>query len=62
MALQHGKGQRLAVGQSELPAWQVKSLMEQTCTDLGPPVRDTTFCAGLLNAREAVRAAKRNGK
>jgi subtilisin family serine protease len=43
----------------ELAAWQVKSLMEKTCSDLGPPGRDTTFGAGLLNALEAVRAAKR---
>jgi subtilisin family serine protease len=46
----------------ELPAWQVKSLMENTCTDLGAAGRDTTFGAGLLNAADAVRAAKRRGK
>ena len=46
----------------ELNAWEVKSLMEATCRDLGPKGRDTTFGAGLLQAAEAVRAAKRAGK
>jgi subtilisin family serine protease len=43
----------------DLPAWQVKSLMEQTCRDLGPPGRDLTFGSGLLQARDAVRAARK---
>ena len=41
----------------ELNAWQVKQLMEQTCTDIGEKGRDLTFGAGLLDALEAVRAA-----
>jgi subtilisin family serine protease len=43
----------------EMNAWQVKRLMEETCKDLGTPGRDTVFGAGLLQARDAVRAAKR---
>jgi Subtilase family len=43
----------------ELNAWEVKQLMEQTCKDIGPKGRDTTFGAGLLQALEAVRAAKK---
>ena len=42
----------------ELNAWQVKRLMEETCKDLGAPGRDPVFGAGLLQARDAVRAAK----
>jgi len=42
----------------ELNAWQVKRLMEETCKELGAPGRDPVFGAGLLQAREAVRAAK----
>ena len=42
----------------ELNAWQVKRLMEETCEDLGAPGRDPVFGAGLLQARDAVRAAK----
>jgi subtilisin family serine protease len=42
----------------DLHAWQVKSLMEDSCTDIGEPGRDAKFGAGLLNALEAVRAAK----
>jgi len=42
----------------DLNAWQVKALMEQTCTDIGEKGRDHTFGAGLLNALQAVRAAK----
>ncbi len=42
----------------ELTTWQVKSLMEQTCKDLGEKGRDTKFGAGLLQADAAVRAAK----
>lgn len=43
----------------DLNAWQVKTLMEQTCTDIGEKGRDHTFGAGLLNALDAVRAAKK---
>jgi Subtilase family len=43
----------------ELNAWEVKELMEQTCKDIGPKGRDITFGAGLLQARDAVRAAKK---
>jgi subtilisin family serine protease len=46
----------------EMNAWEVKSLMEQTCQDIGPKGRDLTFGAGLLNALEAVRAAKKTHK
>ncbi|MBL7140613.1 MAG: S8 family serine peptidase [Planctomycetes bacterium] len=42
----------------DLNAWQVKQLMEQTCTDIGEEGRDYTFGAGLLDALEAVRAAR----
>ena len=42
----------------ELTAWQVKTLMEQTCKDLGEKGHDTKFGAGLLQADAAVRAAK----
>lgn len=43
----------------DLPAWDVKSLMEATCKDLGPRGRDLTFGSGLLQAREAVLAARK---
>ena len=43
----------------DLNAWQVKQLMEQTCSDIGKKGRDPTFGAGLLDALEAVRAAKK---
>jgi subtilisin family serine protease len=43
----------------ELNAWEVKRIMEDTCTDLGKPGRDEEFGAGLLQAAEAVRAAKK---
>ncbi len=46
----------------ELPAWSVKELMEQTCDDIGEKGRDEKFGAGLLNALEAVRAAKKHAK
>ena len=42
----------------DLNAWQVKQLMEQTCTDIGEEGRDYTFGAGLLDALEAVRVAR----
>ena len=43
----------------DLPAWEVKARLEATCRDLGAPGRDVTYGAGLLRAREAVRAARR---
>lgn len=43
----------------DLNAWEVKSLMEETCKDIGEKGRDTTFGAGLLQALDAVRAAKK---
>ena len=46
----------------ELNAWQVKSLMEGTCKDIGAKGRDPVFGAGLLQAIEAVRAARRAGQ
>ena len=46
----------------ELNAWQVKRLMERTCKDIGAKGRDTVFGAGLLQALEAVRAAKKAGR
>lgn len=42
----------------ELNPWQVKRLIEETCKDIGDPGRDTVFGAGLLQAPDAVRAAK----
>jgi subtilisin family serine protease len=42
----------------DLNAWEVKDLMEKTCKDIGPGGRDTQFGAGLLQALDAVRAAK----
>ena len=46
----------------DLNAWEVKEIMEQTCKDLGPKGRDTSFGAGLLHALDAVRAAKKMKK
>jgi subtilisin family serine protease len=43
----------------DLCPWEVKSLMESTARDLGREGRDTTFGAGLLQARDAVRAARK---
>ena len=37
----------------------VKSLMEKTCRDLGRKGRDYTYGAGLVQARDAVRAARK---
>jgi hypothetical protein len=42
----------------DLPAWRVKELMENTCRDLGARGRDKKFGAGLINAADAVRAAR----
>jgi len=46
----------------ELNAWRVKVLMEQTCKDIGAKGRDFVFGAGLLQAADAVRAARREGQ
>jgi subtilase family protein len=43
----------------ELNPWEVKAIMEQTSRDLGQPGRDPVYGAGLLDALEAVRAAKK---
>src|SRR5262249_21348309 len=43
----------------DLCAWDVKSLMEKTCRDLGRKGRDYTYGAGLLQAGAAVRAARK---
>jgi subtilisin family serine protease len=45
----------------DLPAWKVKSRMEQSSKDIGPKGRDTTFGAGLIQARQAVKAARKPG-
>jgi len=42
----------------ELNVWEVKELMETTCKDIGAKGRDTVFGAGLLQALDAVRAAR----
>jgi hypothetical protein len=42
----------------DLCPWEVKAIMEKTCRDLGRKGRDYTFGAGLLQARDAVRAAR----
>ncbi len=41
-----------------LTAWQVKETMESTCKDLGDKGRDVAYGAGLVQALEAVRAAR----
>ena len=46
----------------DLNPWEVKDLMEKTCKDIGAKGRDSTFGAGLLQALEAVRAAKKVNK
>lgn len=46
----------------ELNPWQVKSLMESTCRDLGPKGWDNTYGHGLLDAEAAVKSAKRAAK
>jgi subtilisin family serine protease len=43
----------------DLNAWEVKDLIEATCKDLGEKGRDLSYGAGLLQALEAVRAAKK---
>ena len=41
----------------ELPAWQVKEILEQTATDLGSKGKDNDTGAGLINTLAAVREA-----
>jgi subtilisin family serine protease len=43
----------------ERNAWEIKALMEQTCKDLGDKGPDTVYGAGLLQALDAVRAARK---
>lgn len=42
----------------ELNVWDIKSLMQKTCQDLGDAGWDPVYRAGVLQALEAVRAAK----
>jgi subtilisin family serine protease len=42
----------------EINPWQVKRIMEETCTDMGDPGRDTLHGAGVIQALAAVRKAK----
>ncbi len=44
-----------------LPAWQVKEIMEATATDISPTGKDTRTGAGLINAFAAVKAAQGEG-
>ena len=43
----------------DLNPWEIKSLMEKTCKDIGEKGRDPIFGAGLIQALEAVRVAKK---
>jgi len=43
----------------ELPAWRVKEILEETATPLGGPEKNNRIGAGLVNALEAVRAARK---
>lgn len=43
----------------DLNAWEVKEILESTCKDLGEKGRDVATGAGLVQALEAVRAARR---
>jgi len=43
----------------DLNAWEVKEILEATCRDLGDKGRDAAFGAGLVQALEAVKAARR---
>ncbi len=42
----------------DLPAWEVKRILETTAKDLGPKGWDKTFGAGLLQALKAIQAVK----
>ncbi len=42
----------------DLPAWEVKRILEATAKDLGPKGWDKTFGAGLLQALKAIQAVK----
>jgi subtilisin family serine protease len=46
----------------ELNAWQVKRILEQTSKDLGPPGPDHEHGAGLVQALDAVQAARKISK
>jgi len=41
----------------DLPAWRVKTILEETASDIDPPGKDPRTGAGLVNALEAVRKA-----
>ncbi|MCK6439942.1 MAG: S8 family serine peptidase [Planctomycetes bacterium] len=43
----------------DLPAWEVKRIMEETCFDIGEKGRDVEFGAGLIDALAAVRTVKK---
>ena len=43
----------------ELPAWRVKEILEETATPLGGPGKNNRTGAGLVNALEAVRSARK---
>jgi hypothetical protein len=42
----------------DLNPWEVKDIIEKTCKDIGEPGWDKKFGHGLLQAAEAVKAAK----
>ena len=42
----------------DLPAWEVKRILEETAKDIGPKGWDKTFGAGLLQALKAIQAVK----
>ena len=49
----------------EINPWQIKDLLEETATDIGPKGRDHQYGAGLINALAAVKQAikiRDNGK
>jgi subtilisin family serine protease len=49
----------------EINPWQIKDLLEETATDIGPKGRDHQYGAGLINALAAVKQAikiRGNGK
>ena len=43
----------------ELNPWEIKKVLVESATDLGPKGHDLKFGAGLINALAAVRAAKK---
>ena len=46
----------------DLNPWEVKAILETSCSDLGAPGRDPEFGSGLLQALPAVRAARARTK